>query len=124
MYCCVMVLNLFISLVKAADEIKFTSRQVEDARAMLDRGANLFQVTTVLKTGKSNAAIVEAIEAAINLGMDKNDPMIEAARARLAALSANMERTQDVRLCFFLCFCICCCCVCLSSLRFSLFSVV
>lgn len=95
-------MNVIIySLVKAADEIKFASRQVEDARAMLDRGANLSQVTAVLKNSKENSAIADAIEAAINLGLDKNDPMIEEARARLTALSTNAERAQDVSIFLF-----------------------
>ena len=97
---CNMFLLHFFSLVKAADEINFASRQLEDARAMLDRGANLSQVTAVLKNSKENSAILDAIRVAINLGLDKNDPMIEAARTRLAELSANTERGQDVS--FFL----------------------
>jgi hypothetical protein len=89
--------------VKAADDIHFTSRQVEEARAILERDASLSQVMAVLKESKDNGAIVEAIEAAINLGLNKNDPVIEAARSRLAEISANTERTQDVSLHFWHC---------------------
>lgn len=54
------------------------------------------QILAVLKDGKDNIAIANAIEAAINFGMDKNDAVIESARARLAGLSANASRAQDV----------------------------
>ena len=93
--------NIF-SLLKAAGEVNFESRLVDDAKAMLSRGANLSQVMGVLKNGKDSVAIVSAIEAAINFGMDKNDPVIESARVRLAGLSANTARSQDVSWQFYL----------------------
>ena len=69
---------------------------MEDARALIDRGANLSQVLATLKTSNSNGAIVEAIENAINLGLDKNDPVIETARSRLADMSIKTEKSQNV----------------------------
>lgn len=91
-------------MLKAASDINLESRQVVDAKAVLDRGTTLSQVMDVLKNGKDSAAIVNAIEAAINFGMDKNDIAIESARTRLACLSANAARSQDVSIYFVLYF--------------------
>ena len=82
--------------MKSACKINYTSRQLEDAKAMLERDTALSQIAHILKESNDSNDVADAIESAINLGLDKNDPMVAAARARIAETAANVERAQDV----------------------------